>query len=194
MRRKTITDLQDLDTYRRNSLPPNARRVVDRASGCVAFLYTDKRGRPCAAAWKRRAMHPSWRYYFRSEAVRAQRVSEFLASSRAGAKRRAEERARRKAPHSLEVGTILRCSWGYDQTNIDWFEVTATTPHTVKVREIAAVSVETDYMQGKSRPLMGDYIGPETTHRVGADNYVRISECQLASPWDGNAANWTSYA
>ena len=26
-------------------------------------------------------------------------------------------------PHSLKVGDILYCSWGYDQTNVDYFKV-----------------------------------------------------------------------
>ena len=29
----------------------------------------------------------------------------------------------RTKPHSLKVGDILYCSWGYDQTNVDYFKV-----------------------------------------------------------------------
>ena len=40
------------------------------------------------------------------------------------------------APHDLKVGDILYSSWGYDQTNIDFYQVTAVGVHSVKIREI----------------------------------------------------------
>lgn len=39
------------------------------------------------------------------------------------------------------VGDILCCSWGYDQTNIDYYQVVAVTKASVKIREIAAQRV-----------------------------------------------------
>lgn len=39
-----------------------------------------------------------------------------------------------------KIGDILSSSWGYDQTNIDWYEVVAVTPtrSSVKLRKIAS--------------------------------------------------------
>jgi hypothetical protein len=42
----------------------------------------------------------------------------------------------------VKVGDIFRMSWGYDQTNVDWFQVTRTTPKGVVVREISGQETE----------------------------------------------------
>jgi hypothetical protein len=43
--------------------------------------------------------------------------------------------------HDLPVGTIFVFSWGYDQTNVNFYQVVATTPKTVTIREIAQESL-----------------------------------------------------
>jgi hypothetical protein len=43
--------------------------------------------------------------------------------------------------HPVAVGDIFRMSWGYDQTNVDYFQVVKTTPKGVYVREIGSVMV-----------------------------------------------------
>jgi hypothetical protein len=44
--------------------------------------------------------------------------------------------------NSFNVGDILFNQWGYDQTNVDFYQVVATTAKTVTVRQIAAVLTE----------------------------------------------------
>lgn len=41
------------------------------------------------------------------------------------------------AEAGVEVGTIFYSSWGYDQTNVDFYEVVALTPKGVKVKGIS---------------------------------------------------------
>ena len=42
---------------------------------------------------------------------------------------------------NVKVGDLFSMSWGYDQTNVNYFQVTRTTPKGVYVREIGAKSV-----------------------------------------------------
>jgi len=42
---------------------------------------------------------------------------------------------------AVKVGDIFSMSWGYDQTNVNYFQVTRLTPKGVYVREIGAKSV-----------------------------------------------------
>lgn len=44
-------------------------------------------------------------------------------------------------PHNVKVGDIFNMSWGYDQTNNNFFQVTRVSPKGVWVREIGAKSV-----------------------------------------------------
>lgn len=60
----------------------------------------------------------------------------------------AEYTGRRRAPapnvEGVEVGDIFYASWGYDQTNIDYYVVVALTPKRVKIRAIGTQSTGED--------------------------------------------------
>ena len=45
-------------------------------------------------------------------------------------------------PHNVKVGDMYEMSWGYDQTNVNYFQVTRTSAKGVWVREIGSKSVE----------------------------------------------------
>jgi hypothetical protein len=62
--------------------------------------------------------------------------------------------------HDIVVGDIFEYSWGYDQTNVDYFEVVATTAKTVKIRKIGAHSVpgSEGFMSDKCVPVPGKFV------------------------------------
>ena len=43
--------------------------------------------------------------------------------------------------HNVKIGQIFSMSWGYDQTNVNYFQVVSLTAKGVYVREIGACSV-----------------------------------------------------
>lgn len=57
--------------------------------------------------------------------------------------------------HDAKIGDIFRMSWGYDQTNVDYFQVVGLTPKGVVVREIDHEKVEgtEGFMCSKVRPV-----------------------------------------
>lgn len=98
---------------------------------------------------------------------------------------------------TVEVGTIYRASWGYDQTNIDYYEVVKTTAKSLELRPIAQRRVEaTTAMSEVVEPIPGKYTGPSFRRRIaaGTANGVRISSCEWASPWSGRPDYATHYA
>lgn len=46
------------------------------------------------------------------------------------------------ATHNVKIGQIFSMSWGYDQTNVNYFQVVSITAKGVYVREIGANFVE----------------------------------------------------
>lgn len=61
----------------------------------------------------------------------------------------------------MKVGDILKCSWGYEQTNIDFYEVVKATKAMVTVRKIAGRSwSEEGYsaMSGFVVPCPGEFL------------------------------------
>ncbi len=76
--------------------------------------------------------------------------------------------------HALKVGDILRCSWGYDQTNIDFYEVVKTSANTVQILEIESEEfVNNDQsMTGKSVPCPGKFkMVPDYDSQESIDAY-----------------------
>lgn len=145
----------------------------------TAYLFTDARARPCADLYTGKSLRATSRYYYRSEARRAEHVAEFVARLRAAEDHRAAARAKRSAPHVLEVGDILRASWGYDQTNIDYYEVVRATSRSAWLRELAQDRNCTGDMRGTCVPLAGHYVGPEAMYRATED-YVKIKSYKFA--------------
>ena len=98
---------------------------------------------------------------------------------------------------TIRVGSIFYSSWGYDQTNIDWYEVVGLTCKGVKVRSIESIKEYTGSMVGTSRPRIGGYMGEIKTKmlRSHKDRYwFRVNSFSSAWEWDGNDKQFTEYA
>lgn len=61
---------------------------------------------------------------------------------RAQARKAAKQAARAAFVNPYAVGDILDGSWGYDQTNVDYFQVIETGPRSLKLHKIAARTLE----------------------------------------------------
>ncbi len=53
-------------------------------------------------------------------------------------KKEAIRKAKEEMNHSFKIGQILYDSWGYEQTNIDFYQVTAVLPKSIEVKRIAS--------------------------------------------------------
>lgn len=69
---------------------------------------------------------------------------------------------------AFKVGSILSTSWGYDQTNVDFFKVVSRTKRTVDIIEIGANSVE------GSGGFMSDKVVPNPDYTTGEVMRKRI--------------------
>ena len=104
------------------------------------------------------------------------------------------------ADYGVQVGDIFHDTWGYDQTNVDWYEVTGLTGASVRMRPIAHDYIEDGpgAMTGKSTPRPGEFTGPEFTKRIyDYDGEVHVNSPSgygSCSPWDGTPKRESSYA
>ena len=105
-------------------------------------------------------------YRFQSEAAREAWFSHWKEQREAkAADRQAKVTARRQARSAFvnpyHVGDVLHSSWGYEQTNVEFYEVTAVRQTSVQLREIAA-TLKTDgalAMSGSKTACPGQYMG-----------------------------------
>lgn len=185
-------------------IPKNATKITDKLSDAVAYFYADKTGRPCARGFAGKAVKPTFAFMFRSAAEREKHVTEFFQAQRQRAAARVKRREDMKAEgRGMVVGDVLRASWGYDQTNIDYYEVTALIgKNMVEIRALKQKRIETQAMQGKCVPLPGEYAG-EAMRRVARGGSVKIEKwgcyARVVAPQIVGtikfygADHWTSY-
>ncbi|MGS0621257.1 hypothetical protein [Xanthomonas oryzae] len=135
------------------------------------------------------------RYSFRSQAAADAEISRFIERRQRVADAHAERRAEAKRPHTLAVGAVLVSSYGYEQTNVDFYQVVAVQNRTVTLRELVQDRQDTGHMSGTTTPVPGQYTKAEPIRkRVNPRNGVKLSSSSYAHPWDGRPKYWSSYA
>ncbi len=117
----------------------------------VAVGFSGKRGKP------------DWYYRFPSEERMQRHVDDWIKRIREAeewkAKRRAEAKAKAAQGHGCKVGDIFRCSWGYEQTNVDYYQITELHGRTMAtVRRIAAQAEENGWLRGDCAPAPGRFL------------------------------------
>lgn len=144
-------------------IPRDAQAIQRDGVNAVAYLYdSSKARRPAAVGFRGNANKPAFNYSFRDEERRAQYIAEFLAEAERSQKAREERKAAQRAERaafrtSLKVGDVLSYSWGYDQTNVEFFQVVKVYPSgkMVDIQEIASDRTETGYMSGQCEGIPG---------------------------------------
>ena len=96
----------------------------------------------------------------------------------------------------LKVGDVLTSSWGYDQTNVDFYQVIKTTKTMVTLQQIEGTVVSSSDHRNKVMPVLNKPLAywnnePEKPVRRKINScrdgeiYVKISSCQYARLWNG---------
>ena len=173
----------------------NARKVAMKDGSAVVYLY-ELAGVPYAVAYIGRQGKPCWHFRFRSDAERTKRVSDFFASMQGRAQRKAAAKVEKP---KLQVGHILVASWGYDQTNIDYWQVVELVGKaSVRVRPIARKDAGdagwAGHDTGACVPDPDAFTGESILRRVNRGDGVRIDSCRYASLWNMKPNHWTAYA
>ena len=92
---------------------------LDGAVQVVKYTLNDK---PIAAIFRDKKKDPVAHYRYATPERREEAIQEQIKFSIAHSKRKAERKAKPKA--DIQVGDILYTSWGWEQTNIDFYQVT----------------------------------------------------------------------
>lgn len=202
---KTPTTAAEINQAREAMRPAGAITIRLRDNAGVAYWLKRKDGAITVMALNGRAwVRPSHCYKFRNEARAAAWVSDWTARLTAHQdKRKADAAARKAFRHSLEVGDVLVSVWGYEQTNVDYYQVTRRSDSCVWARPITAQIEATGDMQGRSVPTLGKFTGEERRYRVGTSNQVKVRSYSWATKIEPVILagvktfpqhNWTAYA
>ncbi len=156
-------------------IPEGAIKVTAKDSETVAYLYTTPKGNPAAIVYAGKAAKPYAWHSYRTADRREQHLRDVFQRRAAIAKVKADRAAAKRAwINPYKVGDLFRRSWGYDQTNINWYEVIAVKGKMLEVREIQQTRVEDGWLHGKTTPLPGAYSG-EAFRCLAQDGRIKIN-------------------
>jgi len=165
---------------REMQVPKQAIKVADKQSDAVAFVYTNRVGQLCARVFYGKCNKAIIACYFRDAGQREKSIKVAFESRRAYLATKAEQRAKRSAvTNAYKVGDLFKWTWGYDQTNVNYFEVIESKGRYVTVREIKSKAIENgSTMTGRCIPLPGKFIEREEAKRcLAGDGSIRVQ------PW-----------
>lgn len=133
---------------------------IHEATGFVVYTaeMPSRPGSIVGMAFAGKAAKPSWHIIFKSQERLNLKIEESVASLEAHKAAIAKARAARYAPHGLQVGQIFRSSWGWEQTNVNYYEVVGVRGQKVELCEIAQEREESGMMSGECKPVPGAYI------------------------------------
>jgi hypothetical protein len=149
-------------------------------------------------------------YSFRTPEAARKYLEKFVDGVRSRAKTRAERKVRdieNRANHDVQAGDVFVAIWGYEQTNVDYYEVTRRIGDCmVEIRKIAAMTESTGWLTGNCVPRKGVYIGKPQRKRITVYNgvpYITINSFCTAHKTEPQIVggievfkqeSWTAYA
>jgi hypothetical protein len=98
---------------------------------------------------------------------------------------------------NVNVGDIFVCSWGYDQTNIDYYMVTNVKNKTVNLVSIGQKRNYTGPMQGECVPdtsVVGNKIYTKRMINDGNSVSFKMTSYSWAYKWNGKTNCFTEWA
>ena len=152
-----------------------------------------------AIAWSGKKNKYDWYYKFRDKKQMDKYISDYFCKIEMAKEYKAEQKLKKENEkaeffESIKVGDIFVDSWGYDQTNVDFYLVTKKLKASIKIVKIGSKVVATSIGSEMVVPVPDAVIGEEKT-KIPQDGYISTSSYSLARPWDGKpmretAAGW----
>ena len=178
MATKTIKQLREVRFF-----PTGATECVIKPLAKIkAVAYMSHSVYPAATIYVRDAKSPTQNRSFRTVEARTAYMTKWIETQLDREESKVAARKERTAAHTMEVGDVLYSSFGYDQTNVTYYQVVGLKGKaTVQLKEIASRQVDDSHVvPSKDAFIKGEKV---IEKRVNAKyNSVKISECQSATP------------
>ncbi len=164
----------------------------------IVFVHKDKM---IATAFSGKKATQDWSYRFKDERERRKYIQDYFVKCKQAQElkiERAAARIKKKKEFfaSIKEGDIFVDSWGYDQTNVDYYVVTKKLKASIKIRQIGKLVEYGEHGSDKVTPNPLHHLssGEEMT-KIPQDGYIKIDGYRYARLWDGvpdheTAAGW----
>jgi len=145
---------------------------IERVGQLTILREETANGKPCVRIWRGAQGKPFANYLFKSAEGREEYIQRQIASDAEYAKTRQKWSAQRRATELMafattKLGDILYRTWGYDQTNVDFYQVVRKTVSRLVIRKIGNSTTETGFMCGMTAPVRDSFKGAEMVVKAG---------------------------
>jgi hypothetical protein len=182
---------------RQSYIPKNAT-LYKNETGLVVYFY-EAAGACYAIGFRGKAVKPTFHYRFKGEAERVGYVEkQFVAAVELLALRAQRKAAVAPVEASLHysIGDIVYNSWGYDQTNVEFYQVVGVKGCSIELREIAQNAKSIGWASAKVTPRIGEFLEKSQSFRkiVRANGYISFTY-GCGTKWEqGQEVYSSSYA
>jgi hypothetical protein len=113
--------------------------------------------------------------------------------------KRARKEAAKATPEKLaliKVGDIFNWTWGYEQTNQDYFQLIELRGQIGIFRELDQDRTETGWLTGNCKPIKDSFKGDPFRKKIQFQNnkpYIKMASFGWCNLWDGQTDYYTSY-
>jgi hypothetical protein len=156
-------------------IPDNAQTRNYPEAAVVVYCYQTANGKPAYVAYKGRQSKPRQFSSFSSEERLEAAISNLVTQE---TEVENFKRARRETAHGLEVGDVLYSEWGYEQTNVNYYQVIrVVSGRSVVIRELRSqvVAGSEMAMSGKRAPILGEFVSNSKEQTRRATGFHRVS-------------------
>ena len=169
--------------------------------GLKIIRSTDKKDRPCLSVFRGRSAKTIANYYYRSYESREEAIKSHKKRADEHEEYDLKKKAEKKAAGSpqSEVGTIFVDSWGYDQTNVDYYQIIERpSKHFAIVRQISFNMVDgsAGFDCCNVLPVKDSFCGEPFRAKLNVyskgSEYLKTRNYSSASVWKGeeNYCSW----
>lgn len=143
--------------------------------------------RPTAIFYTGKQSHHTWYNRFNTVDDMKKKINDTISRLMAWEDKKAERKEKRKAPTTYKKGDIFYSSWGYDQTNVNFYQVIGTKgKQTLELKEIASSVVSSD--GGPTTHVTavpGKFLNDKVLTKRASGKYINITDYATGFPWDG---------
>src|SRR5678816_519603 len=136
---------------------PKDSRAIEHA---LAVCYVNDSPHFTAIAYVGNAGKRSFYQRYRTAEQRDKDVAAFFAGLEATRAMKDGFKAERSKPHTVKVGDIIHHSWGWEQTQCDYYQVLSVTEHGATIQAIASETVpgSEGFMSERQMPVRDKFV------------------------------------
>lgn len=180
-----------ITTQRMLRVPSDMTQIIN-CDSVEVYYKEDANGKPIAMGFAGKRTRPDFYYRFNSRDRLNDHLDQWQKNIASHNEYVAKQKAKRLQPTTLKKGDILSGLWGYEQTNVTFYEVLKVVgKRSVEIQEIAQSLDWSGGPTAYATPVKGSFKEKPMRKMVQNGSYISINSYLSVDPWDGRPVSIT---